>query len=119
MKILRQVQSYLAVYGIGSHQQPFNARNWLAIFVFGIGVVLNSVHLFYEVKTFQEYTESIFSTISSIAAISNFIYIVSKMRHLYECFDDAEKTINDSEFRRFPPIKVRIQFLKWKIRFQE
>lgn len=111
MKILRQVQNYLAIYGIGSHQQPFNSRNILAIFVFGIGVVLSCVHLLYEVKTFQEYTESIFTAIASIAATSNFIYIVSKMCQLYECFDDAEQTINEREFRRFF-LKFFMQFLK-------
>lgn len=98
MKILVQAHKFLAIYGIGSNRRPFNSRNLLAIFVFGMGIALCCVHLFSEVKTFEEYAESVFATITFITATTNCVYIMCEMRQFYDCFADAEKIINDREF---------------------
>lgn len=101
MKLFRQVYKYLSVYGIEPHRKPFNSRNLLAILLFGMGTASNCVHFFCEVETFQQYAESIFVTISVMVATTNFIYIASKMRELYDCFKEPEKIVNDSEFEWF------------------
>lgn len=98
MKVLQQAQKNLAIYGIGPHRRLFNLRNLLAILLFGMGTTLSCMHLFCEVKTLEEYAESIFMTVSFVAVTSNFIYIVYKMHRIYDCFDEAEKMINDREF---------------------
>ena len=99
MKLFQQIQKDFAIYGIGSRQKPFNWRNLVAVLMFSIGIVLSSIHLFCEAKTFQEYADTIFTATSLVVATINFVYIACEMRRLFDSLNDAEKIINASEYQ--------------------
>lgn len=98
MKIFQRVYKNVAIFGFEPHQKLMNMRHLLPMCLFGMGTVSCCVHLFREVKTFQEYAESIFITISYITATTNFMYIVFVIRKLFDCFYDTQNIINGSEF---------------------
>lgn len=98
MKIFSTLQKNVEIIGIGPHQQPFNWHSSLSIFINSFGVVLNVAYFFCEANTFQEYAESIFVGTCVIVLSIVFVYFVRNSRIIYDCLDEAEKNIDDSEF---------------------
>lgn len=96
MKIFQQFQKSFAIYGIASHRKPFNMRNWIAIFIFILSIVLQVLYLFFEAKTFDEYTKSILFTTSTVVGAIIFLYLILEMRTAFDNINGVEYLINKS-----------------------
>lgn len=99
MKIFHQLRKNLAFYGIASHQHPFNLRNGLSLIVYSLAIILICIHIFYEAETFQEYANSIFMATVQIAVSSIFIFNACQMKSFFGCVNEAERIINESEYK--------------------
>lgn len=97
LRIFQQIQKMCAIYGMASNQHPFNLRNWLALSIFGIGIILNGVHFACEAKTFQEFVDSIFVATMFTGVLAIFAFIVLNMRQIFDFISEAEQIIDDSE----------------------
>lgn len=107
MRILREVQKLMAISGIGLNHQPFNWRNGLSVFIIAIGIAFNGVYIFFTAKTFQEYADSIFVTITLITVLTVFIFVVSIMHQLFGYVNETEQIIDDSESGIQIPYSIR------------
>ena len=97
MKIFQQIQKDFAIYGIGSHQKPFNMRNWMVIFMFSLSIILNIFYFIFDAKTFDEYAKSILITTAMINAASIFVFLILNMQTMFDIINDGEQLINDSQ----------------------
>lgn len=97
MKTFQTVQKLAKIYGIASDQYPFNWRNWLAVFIFGLGIISNGLYIFYETETFQQYADSIYIATTLAATTMVFTFFVVNMQQIFDCINDEEQIINCSE----------------------
>lgn len=91
--------SYLGIasnYAIQKY--PINGRNILAFSMLGTFTAFNYIYLFYEAATFQEYANSVYACAMISDGALVFLYIVWKMRLLYDCMNRTEYIVNQSEF---------------------
>lgn len=112
MKIFEFIQLNSSFFGIGLHQHPFNVRNLVAIFTFGVAITLNVVYIFGEAKTFQQYTDSIFAATTLCLGFIIFAHNTSKMQRIFHRIKAGEKLMNRSRFSFFL-LHIELLGQKW------
>lgn len=101
MKIFETIRNYFAIVGITSQQSiqshPFNRRNSLCLFVFGMGISLTFAYQFRRIESFQEFTDC-FYEISTISVCGiGFASFIWEMVELFEFIDRLDDFVNKSK----------------------
>lgn len=108
LKIFRLMLKDFMIYGISGHEQnnPFiKLRTLLGFLVFCCAIISSGGYIYFEAKTFQEYANSIFLGTAVFAATAIYVCTVWKKRQLFNCFNELEQIIVDSELRFLHLIK--------------
>lgn len=102
MKIFQIVQKHFEYLGISCYysmqQNPINGRNLSAFIVIAATTVITCVYLCSVAATFKEYSDSIYVSSLMIDITVIFAFSVWKMQTLFDCLNQTEKIINESEF---------------------
>lgn len=98
MEIFYQIQKDFATMGINSRssakQIPLNARNFCALCLLGLPIVLQCVYLNKVASAFQEYIEFIKIIIAMWTGTTGFAAIIWNMPKLFRFIDSLQTTIN-------------------------
>lgn len=97
IRLLQANQKNLLIYGIGPHEKPFNKRNLLTLFSFSSCIFVSGAYFFFEAETFEQYTQSVYTTTALINVTLMFTIVVRNMRQFFDCVNQAEEIIDGSE----------------------
>lgn len=64
-----------------------------------VAIICNFKFIFYEAKTFSEFTQSIYLSSVTVVIIFVLFNFVLKVKKLYGLIDDCESLVNTSELR--------------------
>lgn len=101
LKILQLLQKDFALYGVTEQQDPFFKRIILGFFLFSCAIISNGGYILFEATTFQEYANSIFFATALIAATAIYACTVWKKGELFNCINELDQIIDDSELSFF------------------
>ena len=102
-KVLQLTQKNLAIAGIdrdlAAQSYPFNAKIVFSSLTIGLAIVFGLIYVFYEAKTFVEYTQCIF--MSSVAGICSFalLILILKVKKLFGFIDGCDGIANTREWK--------------------
>lgn len=123
MKVLQTVQKNFAVLGINPKrinpkQSKSDGKIVMTWLILSLATTSSAIFLLVEAKTFQEYTNNIYSTSAGAVLATTFTIVIFKMEKLFESIDSLEDIIDKSElvlnilFRIFKAIiKYSVPFL--------
>lgn len=72
---------------------PFNIKNMSIIFTLGIYTILSALFLLLEAKTFSEYGDSFYSTVTTLFCLVIFSLVVWKSAKIFDLIDGLEAII--------------------------
>lgn len=101
MKIIQFTLKFTLYLGIGAYQSvqkhPFNRQNILALLILGSSTISCLIHFFRNAQTFADYTYSVAAFSSMLVATIVHAIILWKMPALFECLDELERCVDESE----------------------
>lgn len=103
IKIFRAIQANLSTVGIDQdtaiHSYPyaFNVKILLNLFAFNTGIILTSMYIIIEAKTFLELAQAICVFSVFIFAILVLMTVICNLSEFYKSIDDCECLVNTSE----------------------
>lgn len=110
IKIFESVQNNFELLGISSHRANQNhfldVKFWMILLQFGVVLISYMCYIFYEAKTFEEYTSTMYSILTLLTTALHFLMHQWKMRNLFKFIVNFENFINKSEY------KIRVQCIK-------
>lgn len=112
MNFFQSTVEFFEILGVTPNSRPFNARNLLSIFVFGLTLVLCCVFLVCEAQDVKDYTESIYMSSVFITILLVFLSFIWKKENIFK-FITTWKEITES--RKCESWKCTHRFNKWKI----
>lgn len=97
MKIFQSTMKFLAVLGLTAESRPFNMRNLLSLIVFEVLVLSCLAFLFFEAKTFRDYTESIYFSSTAILMFLISLTFIWKKDNIFKFIDKWQEISEASE----------------------
>lgn len=102
MQILDSIHESLQAIGLSSYQSmqtyPFNERNVISSFIFGLNIISNVGFLVSgQSETLMDFTDSMYIIFTVIFAASIFIKLIWKMQQLFGFINRLEDTVNQSK----------------------
>lgn len=112
MQILESIHKSLQIIGLSSHQSmqkhPFNARNLISLFVFGLNIICNFGFIVSgQTNDLMAFTDSVYITLTVICADSIFIRLILKMQQLFELINRLEDIMDQSK------LNLNLRFCFW------
>lgn len=98
MKIFRKFQRILKTLGLAPNQSRTNEKLVMTWLILSLGTIAGAIFLVFEAKTFQEYTNGIYTTSAGTVVTTIFTTMILKMEKLLRLIDNFDKTIVESEF---------------------
>lgn len=78
---------------------PFNEKIFLGFLILGSGVICNFMYIFYEAKTYTEYTRTIYMCSLELLIIFTLTIIIFKVKMFFKLFnDDCQNLVNTSKY---------------------
>lgn len=106
MEIFQPIRNRLAVIGLELYQKtPFNLKNMTTLFMLIMGSIFCGSHLFFVANNFKEYADSFCASSSIIVSAIIHTILLWKIRPLYRCLNDLEKSVTKREFESFESIE--------------
>lgn len=102
IKILQTIQKKFAIVGIYldvvSQPYLYNGRIMMGYFIMGSATVSNFVYIFYEAKSFGEYTRSSFFCAACIYVSIVLTILTQKVKKIVEIINEIENLANTSKY---------------------
>lgn len=103
MNFFQESKRSFVTLGITSNERTFNRKALLVIACYCVDDTLHCIHLLRVANTFDEYSESIFTTTTTVMITVLFIVIAIKWKNISELIDGidelAEKSMVWRHFR--------------------
>lgn len=96
MKLFQTVQRNFAALGIRTNQPKFNKNLAKSCFIYYFSFFMSIRFLFFEAKTFLEYTSSIYLTTALLVIFTYFTIFILKLEKFFELIDNLEKFFDKS-----------------------
>lgn len=98
MKLFQVVLKNFSILGISSDHSKLNGKLVKTFLIYALGGSLSVAFLFYEAKTFMEYTSNIYVT-TAIAVISTYFTILTlKSKKFFKLIDNLMIFIDESAY---------------------
>lgn len=97
MKHFQVVQKNFAFLGINANQSGFNEKLVKTCLIYGLTVTSSVLFLFFEAKTFLEFTSNIYITTAIAVINAYFIIWILKLEKFFNLIHKLETLIEGSE----------------------
>lgn len=101
MHLFQTIQKIFVFVGISSYQSmqvnPFDRKLLLTIFSYSLTIISFDVYLIHVANTFWEYNDNIYINSASTLAVICYIFVVFKMKIIFQIISDCETVAVKSE----------------------
>lgn len=97
MRSFQKIQRILKTFGLTPNQSKTNEKLVMMWLILSLGTIAGVAFLAFEAKTFQEYTDGIYTTSAGIVITALFTTLIFKKEKLFKLIDSFEKIITESE----------------------
>lgn len=101
LKVFQSIQRNFAILGVGLHQSkqsyPFDVRNVLVLFIFGLSLISASVSVAHAHK-FKEYINTFHIAVTVAFGGITFVIVMCQMKKLFQFIDIIEDEVEKREF---------------------
>lgn len=97
MKLFQVIQKNFLVLGISSNQPRLNGKLVKTCLVYALSVTLSAAFLFFEAKSFIEYTSNIYITTAVSVISTYFIVWILKLKKFFKLIENLENFYDESK----------------------